>query len=168
MPMLVMVKQVEAVEVVKRGKGKQVARSETPLDKLVSVQAAVNYESWTQKKRKIAPGHRVGLSDMGEIFTEGIVLKRSEDGTVAKLGAYGRILHHIISNIINLIGVGDHIGPGKIYNQNTFKRMGFERTNEGLFIRGGQQGSDDDDKEDNGDKEKGNEPESMDDGEEDT
>ncbi|KAI5676309.1 hypothetical protein M9H77_07259 [Catharanthus roseus] len=153
-----------------------------------------------------------------EIFTKGIVLKKSEDRTVAKLDAYGRILHHIISNIvipnvghnpsitnmhsfvmlamhehkkmnfgyiaiehmlatqssstkclpygcfitkifqhfeINLVGVGDHIVPGKIYNQNTFNRIGFERT-DGLFIRGGQQGSDDDD------EEEGNKPESMD------
>ncbi|KAI5680389.1 hypothetical protein M9H77_01616 [Catharanthus roseus] len=35
-----------------------------------------------------------------EIFIKGIVLKRSEDRTVAKLDAYGRILHHIISNIV--------------------------------------------------------------------
>ncbi|KAI5653476.1 hypothetical protein M9H77_30663 [Catharanthus roseus] len=165
-----------------------------------------------------------------EIFTKGIVLKRSEDRPVAKLDAHGRILYHIISNIvipnvrhkssitnihsfvmlaiheprkmnfcyiaiehmlatqsssskclpygcfitkifqhfeINLVGVGDHIGPGKIYNQNTFKRMGFERNDEGLFIRGGQQGSDDDDEEDNGDEEEGNEPESLDDEQED-
>ncbi|KAI5653290.1 hypothetical protein M9H77_30477 [Catharanthus roseus] len=291
----------------KNGKGKQVARSETPLDKFISIQAAANYEDWTQKKRKIAPGHRVNLSDMGgmeiipalfhdigwgslligrtqsgrnvitsrvngknivfddkllnsileplengmcfytknkkffdpnlysekrfeEIFTNGIVLKRSEGRTVAKLDAYGRILHHIISNIvipnvghkssitnmhsfvmlamhehrkmnfgyiaiehmlatqssftkclsygcfitkifqhfvINLVGVGHQIGPGKIYNQNTFKRMGFERNDEGLLIRSRQQGSDDDDdKEDSGDEEEGNEPEGMD--EEDT
>ncbi|KAI5653371.1 hypothetical protein M9H77_30558 [Catharanthus roseus] len=285
----------------KKGKRKQAARSETPFDKFISVQAATNDEDWTQKKRKIAPGHRVNLSDMGdmeiipalfhdigvelnlvwnviisrvngknivfddkllnsiletledgmcfytknkkyfdpnlysekrfeEIFTKGIVLKRSEDRTVAKLDNYGRILHHVISNIvipnvrhkssitnmhsfvmlamhehrkvnfgyiaiehmlatqssstkclpygyfitkifqhfeINLVGVGDHIGPGKIYNQNTFKRMGFERNDEGLFIRGGQQGCDHDDEEDNGDEEKDNEPESMDDEEED-
>ncbi|KAI5658536.1 hypothetical protein M9H77_27329 [Catharanthus roseus] len=35
-----------------------------------------------------------------EIFTEAIVLKRSEDRIVAKLDAYGRILRHIISNIV--------------------------------------------------------------------
>ncbi|KAI5666959.1 hypothetical protein M9H77_16812 [Catharanthus roseus] len=29
------------------------------------VQAAANYKDWTKKKRKIAPGHRVDLSDMG-------------------------------------------------------------------------------------------------------
>ncbi|KAI5681098.1 hypothetical protein M9H77_02325 [Catharanthus roseus] len=51
----------------KKGKGKQVARSKTSLDKFISVQAATNYEDWTQKKRKIAPGHRVDLSDMGGI-----------------------------------------------------------------------------------------------------
>ncbi|KAI5662651.1 hypothetical protein M9H77_21974 [Catharanthus roseus] len=48
----------------KKGKDKQVERSETPLDKFISVQAAANYEDWTKKKRKIAPGHRVSLSDM--------------------------------------------------------------------------------------------------------
>ncbi|KAI5663719.1 hypothetical protein M9H77_23042 [Catharanthus roseus] len=136
-----------------------------------------------------------------EIFTKGIMLKRSEDRIVAKLDAYWKILHHIISNIvipnphnplppsayrmvaslqkifqyfeINLVGVGDRIGPSKVYNQNSFKRMGCERTNEGLFIRGGQQGTDDDDdddddddEEDNGDEEQSNEPESMDDEEE--
>ncbi|KAI5653388.1 hypothetical protein M9H77_30575 [Catharanthus roseus] len=76
---------------------------------------------------------------------------------------YGCFITKIFQHFeINLVGVGDHIGPGKICNQNTFKRMGFERTDEGLFIRGGQQGSDDDDdEEDNGDEEKGNEPESM-------
>ncbi|KAI5681333.1 hypothetical protein M9H77_02560 [Catharanthus roseus] len=49
----------------KKGKGKQVARSETPSDKFISAKAAANYEDWTNKKRKIARGHRVDLSDMG-------------------------------------------------------------------------------------------------------
>ncbi|KAI5673409.1 hypothetical protein M9H77_13773 [Catharanthus roseus] len=152
-----------------------------------------------------------------EIFNKGIVLKRSEDRSVAKLDAHGRILHHIILNIvipnvghkssttnmhsfvmlamhgyrkmnfdyiaiehmlaiqssstkcllygcfitknlstfvINLVGVGDHIGPGKNCNQIPSREWG------------GQQGSDDDDEEDNGDEEEGNEPKSMD--EEDT
>ncbi|KAI5671127.1 hypothetical protein M9H77_11491 [Catharanthus roseus] len=60
---------------------------------------------------------------------------------------------------LNGMQVGDHIGPGKIYNQNTFKRIGFERNDDGLLIRGGQQGSDNDNKEDDGDEEEGNEPE---------
>ncbi|KAI5668607.1 hypothetical protein M9H77_18460 [Catharanthus roseus] len=158
-----------------------------------------------------------------EIFTHGEVLKRHDNRTVNKLDAYGRLLHHMISNIIipnvghkssitnmhsfvmlalhehrrmnfgfiaiehmlatqssftkclpygcfitktfqhfmiNLVGVGDQIGPGKIYNQNIFKRMGFERNDDGLLIRGGQQGSDDDDDEEhNGDEEEGNETE---------
>ncbi|KAI5675572.1 hypothetical protein M9H77_06522 [Catharanthus roseus] len=161
-----------------------------------------------------------------ETFMHGEVLKRHDDRNVNKLDAYGRLLHHMIANIIipnvghkssitnmhsfvmlalhehrrmnfgfmaiehmlaaqssstkclpygcfitkifqhfviNLVGVGDHIGSGKIYNQNTFKRMEFERNDEGLLIRGGQQGSDDDDdEEDNGDEEEGNEPKSMD------
>ncbi|KAI5681826.1 hypothetical protein M9H77_03054 [Catharanthus roseus] len=255
----------------KKGRGKQVARSETPLDKFISVQVAANYEEWIQKKSKIALGHRVDLSDMRgngkiiafddkllnsiletpedgmyfytknkkcfdpnlysekrfeDLFTKGIMLKRSEDRTVDKLDAYGRILHHIISNIIipnvghkssitnmhsfvmlamhehrkmnfnyiaiehilatqssstkcfpygcfltkvfqhfkiTFFGPNEHIGISKIYNQNTFKRMGFERNYDEVLIRGGQQGSDDDDdKEDNGDNEEGNEPENMD------
>ncbi|KAI5653889.1 hypothetical protein M9H77_31076 [Catharanthus roseus] len=158
-------------------------------------------------------------------FTHREVLKRHDDRNVNKLDAYGRFLHHMISNIIipnvgrkssitnmhsfvmlalyehkrmnfdfmaiehmlatqssstkcllygcfitkifqhfviNSVGVGDHIRPGKIYNQHTFKRMGFERNDEGLLIRDGQQGSDDDDEEDNGDEEEGNTPENMD------
>ncbi|KAI5678401.1 hypothetical protein M9H77_09351 [Catharanthus roseus] len=39
----------------KNGKGKQVARSETPLDKFISVQAAAKYKDWTKKKRKLLP-----------------------------------------------------------------------------------------------------------------
>ncbi|KAI5658277.1 hypothetical protein M9H77_27070 [Catharanthus roseus] len=35
-----------------------------------------------------------------ELFTKGIVLKMSKDRTVDKLDAYGRILHHIILNIV--------------------------------------------------------------------
>ncbi|KAI5672989.1 hypothetical protein M9H77_13353 [Catharanthus roseus] len=59
-----------------------------------------------------------------------------------------KIFQHFM---INLVGVGDHLGPGKIYNQHTFKRIGFERNDEGLLIR-----------EDNGDEEEGIEPENMD------
>ncbi|KAI5663728.1 hypothetical protein M9H77_23051 [Catharanthus roseus] len=84
---------------------------------------------------------------------------------------YGCFITKIFQHfVINLVGVGDHIGPGKIYNQNTIKRMGFERNDDGLLIRSGQQGSDDDDddddEEDNGDEEEGNKLETMD--EEDT
>ncbi|KAI5667786.1 hypothetical protein M9H77_17639 [Catharanthus roseus] len=145
-----------------------------------------------------------------EIFTRGEVLKRHDDRNVNKLDAYGRVLHHMISNItipnvghkssitnmhafvmlalhkhrrmnfvymaiehmlatqssstkclpygcfitkilqhfvINLVGIGDHIGQGKIYTQQTFKRMGFEKDEDGTFIRGGQ-GDDDNDEED--------------------
>ncbi|KAI5676106.1 hypothetical protein M9H77_07056 [Catharanthus roseus] len=122
-----------------------------------------------------------------DTFTRGEVLKRHDDRNINKLDAYGRLLHHMISNIIipnvghkssitnthssfmlalhehkrmnfgfvaiehtlatqssstkclpygcfltkifqyfviHLVGVGDHIGPGKIYNQHTFTRMG--------------------------------------------
>ncbi|KAI5666636.1 hypothetical protein M9H77_16489 [Catharanthus roseus] len=151
-----------------------------------------------------------------EIFTKREVLKRHDDRNVDKLDAYGRLIHHMISNIIipnvghkssitnmhsfvmvaihkhrrmnfgfmaikymlatqssstkclpyycfltkifqhfvlNLVGVGDHIGPGKIYNQHTFKRMGFERNEEGLFVRGVQDDNDEDDDKDNEERE---------------
>ncbi|KAI5650214.1 hypothetical protein M9H77_36219 [Catharanthus roseus] len=121
-----------------------------------------------------------------ETFTKGEVLKRYDDRNVNKPDAYGRLLHHMISNVIipnvvhkssitnmhsfvmlalhehrrmnfgfmaiehmlatqssstkcfpygcfltkifphfvlNLVGVGDHIGPRKIYNQHTFTMM---------------------------------------------
>ncbi|KAI5671856.1 hypothetical protein M9H77_12220 [Catharanthus roseus] len=35
-----------------------------------------------------------------EIFTKGEVLKRHDDRDVNKLDAYGRLLHHMISNIV--------------------------------------------------------------------
>ncbi|KAI5665956.1 hypothetical protein M9H77_15809 [Catharanthus roseus] len=151
-----------------------------------------------------------------EIFTRGEVLKRHDDRNVNKLDAYGRLLHHMISNIIipngghkssitnmhafvmlalhehrrmnfgymaiehmlatqssstkclpygcfitkilqhfviNLVGIGDHIGHGKIYTQQTFKRMGFEKNEDGTFIRGGQDDDDDDKEDDDEDQE---------------
>ncbi|KAI5670788.1 hypothetical protein M9H77_11152 [Catharanthus roseus] len=50
-----------------------------------------------------------------EIFTRGEVLKRHDDRNIS-----------------------GHIGHGKLYNQQPFKRMGFERYDKGGFIRGGQ------------------------------
>ncbi|KAI5681144.1 hypothetical protein M9H77_02371 [Catharanthus roseus] len=143
-----------------KGKGKKVA-SEVRLPKrFISIKEAANFEEWTRKWRKIAPGHRFDLSDMEvmeiipnffeeigwgpsltvnelyyhemilnflliyikeefkskeillinglhlgekrfeELFTKGEVLKRHDDRNVNKLDAYGRSLHHMISNII--------------------------------------------------------------------
>ncbi|KAI5657441.1 hypothetical protein M9H77_26234 [Catharanthus roseus] len=148
-----------------------------------------------------------------EIFTKGEVLKRHDDRNVHKLDAYGRLLHHMISNIIipnvghkssitnihslvmlafhehrrmnfgymaiehmlatqtsstkclpygcfltkifqyfvlNLVGVGDPIGAEKIYNKYTFKGMRFERNEEVMLVRGGQDESNEDNKHDEG------------------
>ncbi|KAI5675634.1 hypothetical protein M9H77_06584 [Catharanthus roseus] len=49
--------------------------------------------------------------------------------------------------------VVDPIGVGKIYNKYTFKRMGFERNEEGMLVRGRQDESDEDNKDDEGDEE---------------
>ncbi|KAI5657851.1 hypothetical protein M9H77_26644 [Catharanthus roseus] len=40
---------------------------------------------------------------------------------------------------ITFFGPNDHIRIGKIYNQNTFKRIGFSRNEDGRLIRGGQE-----------------------------
>ncbi|KAI5653217.1 hypothetical protein M9H77_30404 [Catharanthus roseus] len=65
---------------------------------------------------------------------------------------FTKIFHHFV---LNLIRASDHIGPGKIYNKHTFTRMGFEKNDEGQFVRGGQDDSneDDDDDEENEEQE---------------
>ncbi|KAI5673412.1 hypothetical protein M9H77_13776 [Catharanthus roseus] len=298
------------------GKGKRGPSGVRAPEKFISVKEDANFDEWTRKRRKIAPGHRLDLNDMKgieiipnlfneidwgslltvnelfysemiyefyanlhkgrvqrdgnithqwvlsrvgrrdisfddrllnniletpedgicfytknkkifypnlyserrfeEIFTKGEVLKRHDDRNVNKLDAYGRLLHHMISNIIihnvdhkssitnmhsfvmlalhkhrrinfgfmaiehmlatqssstkclpygcfltkifkyfvlNLVGVIDPIGAGKIYNKHTFKRMGFERNEEGMLVRGKQDESDEDNEDDEGNEE---------------
>ncbi|KAI5676963.1 hypothetical protein M9H77_07913 [Catharanthus roseus] len=215
-----------------KGKGKQVARSETPLDKFISVQAVANYEDWTKKKRKIALEHRVDLSDMGgmeiipalfqdiswgsllivyelfcpmmlyefyanlprcrtqtggNIVTSRVngkniafndrllnsILETPEDGMhfytknkkcfdpnlysekrFEELFTRGIVFQHFK---ITFFGPNDHIGIGKIYNKNTFKRMGFSSNEDVKLIRGGQEKDSENSKK--GEEEKGNEPE---------
>ncbi|KAI5652720.1 hypothetical protein M9H77_29907 [Catharanthus roseus] len=55
--------------------------------------------------------------------------------------------------VINLVGIGDHIGHRNIYYQQTFKRMGFERNDEGGFIRGGQDQGDSEEEDDDEEQE---------------
>ncbi|KAI5667118.1 hypothetical protein M9H77_16971 [Catharanthus roseus] len=61
-----------------------------------------------------------------------------------------KMLQHFV---INLVGIGDHIGHGKIYTQQTFKRIGFEKDEDGTFIRGGQDDDDNDEEDDDEDQE---------------
>ncbi|KAI5657137.1 hypothetical protein M9H77_25930 [Catharanthus roseus] len=61
---------------------------------------------------------------------------------------------------ITFFGPNDHIGIGKIYNQNTFKKMGFSRNEDGRLIRGGQEEDSENSKEEEEDE--GNEPKNMD------
>ncbi|KAI5652373.1 hypothetical protein M9H77_29560 [Catharanthus roseus] len=216
-----------------KGKGKRVTTEVRLPERFISVKEAANFEEWTRKRRKIAPGHGVDLSDMEdyipkqkrfdpdpygerrfeELFSKGEVLKRHDDKNVNKLDACGRLLHHMISNIIipnvghkysitnmhsfvmlalhkhrrmnigfiaikhilatqtsstkclphgcfltkgfqyfvlNLIGVGDHIGVRKIYKKHTFKRMGFSRNEDGMLVRGEQDDNDESDEDDEG------------------
>ncbi|KAI5676492.1 hypothetical protein M9H77_07442 [Catharanthus roseus] len=269
----------------KKGKSKQVARSETPLDKFISVQAAANYEDWTLISRLIdhfgmaytshildqvktlgfqqatATFISLGILDLStiplkveekenrsrtssrsirhgrgraqsggnvvtsrvngkiiafddrllnsilethkdgmhfytknkkcldpnlysekrfeDLFTKGIVLKRSEDRTINKLDAYGRILHHIISNIV-IPNVGH---KSSITNMHSFVMLAMHEHRKMIFdvqskhlqedgilkyeerklIRGGQEeDSENSEEEEEEEEEEGNEPEESD------
>ncbi|KAI5680967.1 hypothetical protein M9H77_02194 [Catharanthus roseus] len=215
------------------------------------VKVAPNYEDWTKKKRKIAPGHQVDLSDMGgieiipalfqdigwgsllivnELFypmmlyefyanlqrgriqTSGDVVtsrvngknisfddrllnsilgtpkdgmlfytkskkcfdpnmyseKRFEElftkehmlatqSSSRKCFPYGYFLTKVFQHFkITFFGPNDHTGIDKKYNQNTFKRMGFSRNEDGKLIRGGQE---EDSENREKEEEEGNEPE---------
>ncbi|KAI5682331.1 hypothetical protein M9H77_03559 [Catharanthus roseus] len=47
-----------------KGKGKKVESEVRLPERFISVKEAANFEEWTRKMRKIAPSHRVDLSDM--------------------------------------------------------------------------------------------------------
>ncbi|KAI5680612.1 hypothetical protein M9H77_01839 [Catharanthus roseus] len=85
-----------------KGKGKKVASELKLPERFISIKEAANFEEWTSKRRKTASGHRVDLS-------------------------YIKVFQYFM---LNLVGIGDHIGIGKIYNKHTFKRMGFSRNEE--------------------------------------
>ncbi|KAI5653204.1 hypothetical protein M9H77_30391 [Catharanthus roseus] len=46
------------------GRGKRVPSGVRAPDRFISVKEVANFEEWTRKRRKIAPGHRVDLNDM--------------------------------------------------------------------------------------------------------
>ncbi|KAI5664092.1 hypothetical protein M9H77_23415 [Catharanthus roseus] len=76
----------------------------------------------------------------------------------AKCLPYGCFLIEVFQHFkITFFGPNDHVVIGKIYNQNTFKRMGFSRNKNGKLIKGGQEV--DSEKEE---EEEGNEPEDVD------
>ncbi|KAI5654414.1 hypothetical protein M9H77_31601 [Catharanthus roseus] len=168
----------------KKGKSKQVSRSETPLDKFIS-------------KRKIALGHRVDLSDMGgmeiiptlfhdigwgsllivnELFYHMMLYEfyanmqrgkfyefynMTTQSSSTKCLPYGCFFTKVFQHFkITFFGLNDHIGIGKIYNQNTFKRLEFSRNEDGRLIRVGQEKDSENSKEE--EKDEGNEPENMD------
>ncbi|KAI5676006.1 hypothetical protein M9H77_06956 [Catharanthus roseus] len=75
------------------------------------------------------------------------------DTSSTKCLSYGCFLTKVFQYfVLNLVGVGDHIGVGKIYDEYTFTRMGFSKKEEGMFVRGGQ-----DDNDENNEDDKGNE-----------
>ncbi|KAI5649644.1 hypothetical protein M9H77_35649 [Catharanthus roseus] len=130
-----------------KGKGKRVATEVRLPERFIFIKGAANFEKWTRKRRKIAPGHRVDLSDMEATQTSS-----------TKCFPYGCFLTKVFQYfMLNLVGVGDHIGIGKIYNKRTFKGMGFSRNEEGMLVRGGQ----DDNDESGEDDEQNEEQEAM-------
>ncbi|KAI5678750.1 hypothetical protein M9H77_09700 [Catharanthus roseus] len=130
-----------------KGKGKRVATEVRLLERFISIKEAANFEEWTRKRRNITPGHRVDLSDMEDFFYELFAIW---------------LFPHIVFQyfVLNLVGVGDHIGVGKIFNKHTFKRMGFSRNEEGMLVRGGQDDNDESDEDD--DENEGQEAMKMD------
>ncbi|KAI5672459.1 hypothetical protein M9H77_12823 [Catharanthus roseus] len=87
--------------------------------------------------------HEHRRMNFGFIVIEHMLARQSSS---TKCLPYGCFLTKIFQYfVINLVGVGDHIGPRKIYNQDTFTRMGFEKNNEGQLVRGGQDESDEED-----------------------
>ncbi|KAI5671394.1 hypothetical protein M9H77_11758 [Catharanthus roseus] len=167
---------------------------------------------YTKNKKCFDPNLTV-REDLKNYLLKGEVLKRHDDRIINKLDAYGRLFHHMISNIIipdvghkssitnmhsfvmlalhehrrmnfgfmaielmlatqtsstkclpygcfltkvfqyfevNFVGVGYHIGSGKMYNKHTFKRMGFSRNEEGMLVRGGQESYEEEEEEDEG------------------
>ncbi|KAI5668102.1 hypothetical protein M9H77_17955 [Catharanthus roseus] len=150
-----------------KGKGKWVPSGTGVLaarapERFISVKEAARFEEWTRNRRKIAPGHRVDLNDMqalhehrrmnfGYMAIEHVLATQSSSTKCLPYGCFiTKILQHFV---INLVGIGDHIGHGKIYTQQTFKRMGFEKNEDGTFIRGGQDDDDDDEEDDDDDDE---------------
>ncbi|KAI5672101.1 hypothetical protein M9H77_12465 [Catharanthus roseus] len=166
-----------------KGKGKRVpsgtgasaARVSRVSERFISVKEAARFEEWTRNRRKIAPGHRVDLHDMqgmeaiphlfemigwipllieNEFWIYGYRTYASctifPNEMLAVWLLYHKILQHFV---INLVGMGNHIRHGKIYTQQTFKRMRFEKDEDGTFIRGGQDVDDSDEEDDDDDQE---------------
>ncbi|KAI5654060.1 hypothetical protein M9H77_31247 [Catharanthus roseus] len=130
-----------------KGKGKRVATEMRLPERFISVKEATNFEELTRKRIKIAPSHRIDLSDMEALHEH----RRMNFGFMAiehmlatqtsstKCLPYGCSLTKVFQYfVLNLFVVGDRIGIGKIYIKHTFKRMGFSRNEEGMLVRRGQ------------------------------
>ncbi|KAI5667225.1 hypothetical protein M9H77_17078 [Catharanthus roseus] len=200
------------------GKGKRVVTGVRALERFISIKEAANFEEWKRKRRKIAAGHGIDLSDMegmeiipnlfedtgwgplltvNELFYPEMIYEFYANLHKDRVQKQGNITYQciIIPNVghksfitnmhsfvmlalhehrrmnfgymptehmlathtssikclpyvcfltrvfqyfvLSLIGVGDPIGPGKIYNKHTFKRMSFSKNEEGMLVRGG-------------------------------
>ncbi|KAI5676327.1 hypothetical protein M9H77_07277 [Catharanthus roseus] len=104
-----------------KGKGKRVATEVRLLERFISIKEAANFEEWTRKKRKIAPGHKVDLSNMeiNELY-------------------YSEMIYEFYANLHK----GRVQKQGNITYQWVTSRVG------NMLVRGGQEDNDESDKDD--------------------
>ncbi|KAI5681799.1 hypothetical protein M9H77_03027 [Catharanthus roseus] len=167
------------------GKGKRVASGVRGPERFIPIEEAANFEEWTRKRGKIAPGHKVDLSDMEVIpnvshkssitnIYSFVMLalheqRRMNFGYMAidhmlvtqmsstKYLPYGCFLTKVFQYfVLYLVGVGDLIRARKIYNKHTFKRTDFAKNEEGMSVRGEQDDDDESVEDDEGMKGKKN------------
>ncbi|KAI5662912.1 hypothetical protein M9H77_22235 [Catharanthus roseus] len=147
-----------------RGKGKgkrvpsgaRVPEARAP-DRFISVKEVVRFEEWTRNRQKIARGHRVDLNDMQGMGTIshlfeliGWIPLLIED----EFWIYGYRTYASYTFLLNkmlALWLLHHKNPPTLCDQ--FGLMGFEKNEDGTFIRGGQDGDDENEEDDDEDQE---------------
>ncbi|KAI5672333.1 hypothetical protein M9H77_12697 [Catharanthus roseus] len=123
-----------------KGKGKRVATEVRLPEGFISFKEAANFEEWTRKRRKIAPGHRVDLFDIEGME---IIPNLYEDigwGPLLTVNElyYLEIIYEFYSNLHK----GRVQKQGNITYQWVTSRVG------GILVRGGQDDNDESDEDD--------------------
>ncbi|KAI5672702.1 hypothetical protein M9H77_13066 [Catharanthus roseus] len=109
-----------------------------------------------------------------ELFTKGEVLKRHDDRNANKVDAFGRLLHHMISNMIIpnvghkssitnmhffvMLALHEHrrmnfgfmANEHMLATQTSSTKIGFSRNEKGILVRGGQESYEEEEEEDDG------------------
>ncbi|KAI5659338.1 hypothetical protein M9H77_28131 [Catharanthus roseus] len=150
-----------------KGKGKRVpsgtrtsaARVSRVSERFISVKEAARFEEWTRNRRKIAPGHRVDLHDMQGM--EAIPHLFEIIGWIPLLienefWIYGYRTYASCTIFLNemlVVWLLYHKNPPTLCDQFGWDGMGFEKDDDGTFIRGGQDVDDSDEEDDDDDQE---------------